>query len=250
MKEIILSKLSEIEEQEEVKILFACESGSRAWGFHSTDSDYDVRFIYLRKPSWYLSIEDKRDVIELPVNEVLDINGWDLKKALKLFRSSNSIIFEWLQSPIIYRSAARFAPDLFFHRHQYYSPRSGMHHYLSLAVNSYQELQQPVFKIKKCFYALRPILAACWIARNNECPPMEFKILRTLVDDSNIDKRIDQLLEIKRKMDEKFEVEQDPMLNEFIGQRISFCDAVSKSLEPRQTNADSLNQFFRKTIGL
>src|SRR5262245_32616508 len=102
MKETIIEKLHEIELSQQVQVLFACESGSRAWGFHSIDSDYDVRFVYMHRSDWYLSIEDKKDVIELPVNEVLDISGWDLRKALKLFRSSNSVIYEWLQSPILY----------------------------------------------------------------------------------------------------------------------------------------------------
>ena len=99
MKEHILQVIKQIELKYEVKILFACESGSRAWGLHSKDSDYDVRFIYVHKPSWYLSIDEKRDVIEIPkqdnlsfsVDPLLDMNGWELIKALRLFRKSNAI---------------------------------------------------------------------------------------------------------------------------------------------------------------
>jgi uncharacterized protein len=102
MREVILGKLEWLQEKENMKILFCCESGSRAWGFPSPDSDYDVRFVYIRPQDWYLSTDEKRDVIELPVNEVLDISGWDIRKSLRLSRSTNSVIYEWLQWPIIY----------------------------------------------------------------------------------------------------------------------------------------------------
>jgi len=106
----ILERLAAIEHTELVHILYACESGSRAWGFASPDSDYDVRFIYVRPRDWYLSIdlERRRDVIERPIEGVLDINGWDLRKALQLMRKSNPPLFEWLHSPLVYRAQAEF----------------------------------------------------------------------------------------------------------------------------------------------
>ena len=102
MEQAIKANLAEIEARENVRIVYACESGSRAWGFPSSDSDYDVRFIYLHPLEWYLSIVDKRDVIEDPITGQLDVNGWDLRKALQLFRKSNPPLFEWLNSPIVY----------------------------------------------------------------------------------------------------------------------------------------------------
>ena len=104
----ITSILKEIEARHGVAILYACESGSRGWGFASQDSDYDVRFIYQNPRNWYLSIDEKRDVIELPINDELDINGWDLRKALRLLRKSNPALFEWLSSPIVYRQDEEF----------------------------------------------------------------------------------------------------------------------------------------------
>lgn len=106
MRETILSKLDEIENRENVKILLAVESGSRAWGFASPDSDYDVRFIYVRPKEDYLRLEKTRDVIELPIEGELDINGWDLDKTLRLLRASNPTLFEWFSSPIVYRETA------------------------------------------------------------------------------------------------------------------------------------------------
>ena len=100
----ILVRLNAVEKDEGVKILYACESGSRAWGFPSRDSDYDVRFVYVHPAEWYLSIdlEKKRDVIERPITDQIDLNGWDLRKALGLYRKSNPPLLEWLNSPIVY----------------------------------------------------------------------------------------------------------------------------------------------------
>ena len=109
MKDIILRELKKIEEQENVKIIMAIESGSRAWGFASPDSDYDVRFIYVRKEEDYLKLEKTRDVIEWKLDDVLDINGWDIKKALQLLHNSNPTVFEWCASPIIYWETEEFA---------------------------------------------------------------------------------------------------------------------------------------------
>src|SRR6266540_3954918 len=107
-------RLDEIEANHDVRVAFCCESGSRAWGFASTDSDYDVRFIYVRRPEWYLSIdlEERRDVIETPIEGVWDVNGWDLRKALRLLRKSNPPLFEWLQSPIVYRERSSVAAQM------------------------------------------------------------------------------------------------------------------------------------------
>ena len=100
----ILSRLSSIESAQDVKILYACESGSRAWGFASPDSDYDVRFVYVHKRDWYLSfdVERQRDVIECSIEDDIDCSGWDLRKALQLFARTNGALLEWLNSPIRY----------------------------------------------------------------------------------------------------------------------------------------------------
>jgi predicted nucleotidyltransferase len=134
MREVILEKLDTIEKENNVKILFAIESGSRAWGFASPDSDYDVRFVYAHSEDFYLSIHDRRDVIELPVNEILDIAGWDIRKALRFIGKTNAVIYEWYQSPIIYRKATSFMDDLSLLGNDYFSPRSAMHHYLSMTI--------------------------------------------------------------------------------------------------------------------
>ncbi len=251
MRDTILEKLTAIENEHGVKILYACESGSRAWGFHSPDSDYDVRFIYIHEQDWYLGIEDKKDFIQLPVSNELDIVGYDLRKMLKLFRGSNAKIFEWIQSPVVCRHDENFLPGLRPLIPQYYSSRSGIHHYIGLTRNTLNnDLQDEQVKLKKYFYALRPVLAATWIATNNECPPMEFQHLRAMVADAAIDERIDQLLDQKAKVDESFYVGKDESLNEFVRSKMEYSLSVAASMESKSTDAGALNKFFRKTIGL
>ncbi len=169
MDSIIKDKLKEMEQAYNVKILYACESGSRAWGFASPDSDYDIRFIYVHPKEYYLSVDEQRDVIELPINDLLDINGWGLRKALRLFRKSNGPLYEWLQSPIVYNQDNEFANDIKNLMPSYFSPRATMHHYLSMAKSVFEnDLVGVEVRLKKYFYVLRPILACRWIADRRE----------------------------------------------------------------------------------
>ena len=178
MKSQILSRLHEIEAGENVRIVYACESGSRAWGFPSADSDYDIRFLYVRPMEWYLSIDVKRDVIERPVQDGLDISGWDLKKALRLFCKSNPPLLEWLGSPIVYLEQYSAAESMRGLLPDYYSPTTCLHHYLRMARGNYREyLKGDVVWIKKYFYVLRPILAMNWIERVWGVVPTDFNIL-------------------------------------------------------------------------
>ena len=208
MQEIILEKLKAIEHQFDVRMLYACESGSRAWGFASANSDYDVRFIYVHKSDYYLSIDDLRDVIEVPINDLLDINGWELRKALRLFRKSNAPLYEWLQSPIVYAAEPTFVMEMKALMSTYFSLRAGMHHYLSMAKGVFEnELSGERVKLKKYFYALRPILAAKWIADMKTIPPMDFESLRVLMP-GRISTVVDELLSIKVKVDESFMIDK------------------------------------------
>ena len=97
----IAAELTRIEQAYDCEVLLAVESGSRAWGFQSRDSDYDVRFVYVHRPEWYLSVDLdlRRDVIEKPITDELDISGWDIRKTLRLFAKSNPPLLEWLGSP-------------------------------------------------------------------------------------------------------------------------------------------------------
>lgn len=173
MRERIDSLLTEIEQKYAVKILYACESGSRAWGFASPDSDYDVRFLYLHPTNWYLSISDRRDVIEYINDGVLDINGWDLRKALSLLWKSNAPLREWLSSPIVYRvDEVAFAPIKVL-AEKHLLPEPMCHHYLGMAQKGLLSLQEGAgVKLKTYLYMLRPLLCCRWILTSQTQPPM------------------------------------------------------------------------------
>ena len=204
MNEKIVLRLREIENEEKVKVLYACESGSRAWGFPSKDSDFDVRFIYLHPVEWYLSIRKKRDVIERPIDDNLDLSGWDLQKALLLFRKSNPPLMEWLVSPIIYLEDYSISSQMRSLAAEYYSPIACTYHYIHMAQGNNREyLEGDRVWLKKYFYVLRPILAVQWIEQGLGVVPTEFDALVVkLIREPDLKKDIDQLIHLKRLGDE------------------------------------------------
>jgi predicted nucleotidyltransferase len=249
MKQEILERLEKLEQEHGVSILYACESGSRAWGFASTDSDYDVRFIYARPASAYLSLIEKKDVIGLPVNEVLDIGGWDLRKALQLFFKSNAPLYEWLQSPVVYRSGTSLWEELKTLMPQFFSPRAACHHYLSMAHNTFTaDLQETEVRLKKYFYALRPLLAMLWILEKEEVPPMEFPKLRTIVGDSDWQMAVNALLEQKRWADERAVIKPVPQLQQWITRTLEWGKGEADAVAPRTGDISILDELFRKHI--
>jgi len=154
----INNQLAELKERKQIKILFAVESGSRAWGFPSPDSDYDIRIIYMHEPDWYLSINDKKDTIDYFHGELLDVNGWDIRKTLRLLRKSNATPFEWAQSPIIYEEEGNFRSNLLDLAKQFFQPRHNVNHYKGIAKNNYlSKTESKDIKLKKLFYVIRPI---------------------------------------------------------------------------------------------
>ncbi len=220
----IQSSLDDIIAQDNVRILLAIESGSRAWGFSSKDSDYDVRFIYSRPIDAYLRISDMRDVIELPIVDDLDINGWDLKKSLRLLLISNPPILEWLSSPIIYRQdpiieILRDAAKDFF------DPVSTSYHYLSMAVKNHKHLQADLVSRKKYLYVLRPLFCIEWIMNNHTIPPMLFtKLVESSLCNSGdvvVVNAIKQLLIDKKNGKELDKQPRISVLDTFIEKRLS-----------------------------
>ncbi|MCT4596852.1 MAG: nucleotidyltransferase domain-containing protein [Vallitalea sp.] len=251
MKDIILQKLKDIEKEHQVKILYAVESGSRGWGFESKDSDYDVRFIYIHKPEWYLSIKDKRDVIELPINDLLDINGWDLTKTLVLFKKSNPTLLEWLSSPIIYGEKTNLINELKELLKDYFSSKSCIYHYLHMAKGNYREyLKGEEVKIKKYFYVLRPIMACMWTEKYGTQPPMLFEELMSgLILDSQLLDEIDKLLIIKRSGMEMDKQKRVNVINEFLEEKIAYYSEYVKMLNVQSNkDIDTLDELFRNTL--
>lgn len=249
MNGLIQEKLAEIEKKENIRILHAVESGSRAWGFPSPDSDYDVRFIYVRPPEFYLKLEKTRDVIELPINNMLDINGWDLNKALQLLHSSNPTLFEWMSSPVIYRQT-EFIDQLRPIMDQYFSCKSGLYHYLSMAERNYKEfLQSDEVKIKKYFYVLRPVLACKWILRKRNKPPMLFAELVESELEENLKHAVQQLLDLKMNAPEVKTVRRVNEINDYIVKTIDELKLEIATF-PAEHRADwaPLNQLFLQTL--
>ncbi|HWK03821.1 MAG TPA: nucleotidyltransferase domain-containing protein [Puia sp.] len=250
MREAIDQQIRDIERNNQVVVLFACESGSRAWGFASPDSDYDVRFIYAQPLNNYISIRERKDSIELPVNEVLDVNGWDIRKALQLFLKSNATLYEWLQSPIVYKEKSNFSQELRDLMPSFFSHRAGCHHYLAMARNTFEnDLQGEQVKLKKYFYALRPLLACLWIIENRSVPPMEFGKLRTLVTDQNWNEAVDRLLEQKKVANEKDFISPVTSLQQWIEKTVVYCKEQSDAIEPVKHDIALLDVLFRKYIG-
>ena len=248
MQERIQKKLTAIETENNVRILFAIESGSRGWGFSSADSDYDVRFVYVRKLADYISFNPPRDVIEIPVDKVLDINGWDLQKTLKLGIKSNAVIWEWLQSPIVYRENRETMAKIRQVLDPFFSMKKSAHHYFSMFKAMADALAEPRIKVKKYFYILRPLLALKWIVERNGIPPMTFGELRRLITGRDeLKEVIDRLLKLKRSSYEADEIEADPTIHRFIKVE---RDKLEQSLENLPVAGGDVAQLDRLFLNL
>lgn len=251
MFEEIKKELARIERESDIKILLAVESGSRAWGFASTDSDWDVRFIYIHRLDWYLKIDDLKDSQETMLPDDLDFAGWELKKALKLFRKSNPPMLEWLRSPIIYLEQFSTAETLREMSENYFNPKSCMYHYLSMAKNNFREfLQKDSVKSKKYFYVLRPVLACDWIRNENSFPPMEFQdLVDSEVKDEKVKFEIAELLKRKMAGEELKEEPKIEILNEFLESKIEFYKTYVEQIEPNdKPQTELLDELFKETI--
>lgn len=246
----IVSALSQIEAERGVRVLFAVESGSRAWGFASPDSDYDVRFVYVHPVEHYLSIRDRRDVIEAELPGDLDLAGWDLRKALSLLAKSNPSLHEWLSSPIVYRRDEAFMAEFVPLAGAWLSPEALLKHYMSMAKTNWNAyLQGETVARKKYLYVLRPVLAARWIERGLGAPPMLFSELRAAtLDDPRVDAALDRLLADKAKNVEMSLAPRDEILHGFLGPEIERLRSLSLEPKKRPDEAE-LDAFFRKWIG-
>ena len=251
MEALIKEKLHEIELRENCRILLAVESGSRAWGFASPDSDYDVRFIYARPKESYSRLDRVRDVIEVPINDELDINGWDVDKALRLLHKSNPTVFEWFSSPIIYQTsdfADQFKPIM----RKYFSSKSGLWHYLHMAEGNYREfLKGDMVKAKKYFYVLRPILACRWILEKGTPPPMLFSELMESQLDEALKETVYELLDLKMNAQEVKMIPRIDVLNAYLDRSISEVKEMIERLPKEQTHEwEELNELFLSVLEL
>ena len=252
IKQEIQGRIKQAEAEHDVRVLYAVESGSRAWGFASQNSDYDVRFIYVRPKNWYLSVdlEQKRDVIEYEITDEIDLNGWDLKKTLQLFAKSNPAIIEWLQSPVIYLENGAFAAEARALLQDMYSIEKGIYHYKNMATRNYLNyLKDGIVPLKKYFYALRPLLAIRWIERHRAPAPIEFGKLRQLIPvGSNLEAEIAKLLARRQNSREQELIPAVPELNTFIETELERLKNIQIPKTARRSHWESLNSLFRKNL--
>lgn len=245
--------LRAIEERHGVRILFAIESGSRAWGFPSPDSDYDVRFVYAHPYAWYLSLGQRRDVIERPITGDLDIAGWDLRKAMGLLLKPNPVLLEWLDSPIRYRWRSEPTMALADLSGTVAHHRACWHHYRRLATrhrSTYVDGRDRV-PVKKYFYLLRPVLALRWMRLiPGTPPPMRFQDLMAGTDlPSPVIDRLHRLVALKARTRELGEEPHDPVFDALVEAELTHADRPPASVAPRPaTTIDDANALFRDLL--
>jgi predicted nucleotidyltransferase len=248
----ISRRLAKVEAEEGVRILLAVESGSRAWGFPSPDSDFDVRFVYCRPQDWYFSVdlEEKRDVLEYAISDDIDLNGWDVRKALRLLARSNPTIVEWLQSPIQYLARGRFREAALELLARVYAPASGIHHYRSMAKTNYRGyLKAELVPLKKYFYALRPLLAIRWIEHHRSPPPIEFqRLLAALEHRADLMAEVEALLEKKKAAAEMELAPARQALNEYIEKELARLEGFSREPPGATAKLDAASALFRSLV--
>ncbi|KUG08794.1 nucleotidyltransferase domain-containing protein [Solirubrum puertoriconensis] len=247
----IQAELSRLEQNQHIRILYACESGSRGWGFASSDSDYDVRFIYCHPAYWYLRLDEERDSLNLPISDELDLSGWELRKALKLLRGSNAALLEWLQSPVIYQEAHDFRTRIEALLPACYNPAAALHHYLGLVRRGVEDdLVGEQVRLKRLFYALRSALALRWVRQQpGQVPPMAFGQLRALLP-PELAPEVDELLLRKAAANEKTTAPTPKSLAYFIEGEYEVAQAVRTTLRPehRSDATSPLNELFQHLI--
>jgi predicted nucleotidyltransferase len=251
MQKRIEDELTAIERTQHVKIIFACEAGSRASGLASKASDYDVRFLYLHPRDWYLSIQEKRDVIEVPVSGTLDISGWDLRKALGLLRKSNPGILEWLQSNIIYSDMPAFTGKIKALAQKTFSQKACMHHYYSMARRNFKDFMKgEEVQIKRYFYVLRPILACLWMEKRRTFPPLDFRfLLQELSLPPSLKLEIEKLIAKKADSPLKARESKNTVVFTFLEEQLSRLEEVLLTVpDSNKDYVNELDELFRMAL--
>ncbi|WP_018247658.1 nucleotidyltransferase domain-containing protein [Orenia marismortui] len=247
----IISKLRDIEEENNIRILYAVEAGSRAWGFSSETSDYDIRFIYVHPIEWYLSIEEKEDYIDLQINNSIDLHGWDLQKTLKLFRKSNPSILEWLHSSSIYIENSTLIDRLRRLSRDYFSPKALLYHYLNMAKANYKKyLGENKINLKKYLYIIMPLLACSYIKNKKKIPVMNFyNLMNSELNNSLLLEEISSLL-IQKKSDKyNKEILRLDIIDDFLETQINYYQEYVLKVEGKDPiDYNCLDKLFQKSL--
>lgn len=251
MNDRINERLSELEDEHRFRIIYACESGSRAWGFASEDSDYDVRFVFVWPKERYLGISGVSDGFDLGVDEeLIDLSGWDLRKSLRLFMKSNGALLEWLHGPIVYREDAELMARWRGLVADTFCPKSNAAHYGGLAKNIWMGIAEgSSTTAKKYLYALRAVLAAQFVIAHGKPAPVRFAELLDGVEIApEIRTQIDAMVEEKAGGNESDGIARASALDEFLFTGIDETAALVDGLERRQRSSEPLDAFFLSTF--
>lgn len=247
MKQNILNQLKHIEQTKGVEVLYAVESGSRAWGFASPDSDYDIRFIYKHELDYYLSLWDKPDTIEFMTTDDLDGSGWDLRKTVKLLAKSNAPLLEWLYSPVVYYENEAFTTQMRDLVKDCFSPIATLHHYLGTTKKFMEACQADEVKLKSYFYALRTALAGKWIIENNSFPPVDFMELLPIAP-QNIQEKVKELMHIKANQNESYLHPKEEIITNFLLETMEFNEKHASGLGSGKKMSEELDKEFKIII--
>lgn len=250
-QERISTELGKLAQQRNIKILLACETGSRAWGFPSPDSDYDIRLIYSHSRDWYLSLKESKDTLEIMLDgNELDITGWDLRKSLRLLSKSNAALLERIQSPIIYSCDEKFLQEIKTRSANHYSRIAGMYHYLSMAQNCLDEIDRnSTFKLKKFFYGLRTAAACKWIIEKDQTPPIVFmELVSGLGIEKNLIDRFKELITLKATVSESYFHKGESQIFSLIDGWLEEAKQKANDLPAAKGRLTDLNNFFINTI--
>jgi len=252
MKEAIKAQLKKLAHDREIRILLAIESGSRAWGFPSPDSDFDVRIIYAHKPAWYWSIDNHKDTFSYFEGKLLDFSGWELRKVLRLVKRSNMSPAEWMQSPIVYQEENGFRDKLAGLVAHYFSPYHTVNHYRGIAKNSFTSISNggEKIKLKKLFYVIRPLLAARYVIHHKKVPPMNIFPLLDEINGNSMKNRIIELIALKETVDEGYFYEMETDVLHFIQNLIAEVDQLVLPKEKKEQDGEPLNAYFRELINV
>lgn len=251
IEQAIDAAIDAVEAQHGVRVLYAAESGSRAWGFASPDSDYDVRFLYALPLAGYLAVGELRDVIEAMLPRDIDLSGWELRKALRLLAAGNATLPEWLGSPIVYRQDADFTPRLRELAAAYFRPAKALFHYLGTARTTWRDhLSEPQVRLKKVFYALRPLMACRWIEHARSVPPTAFAPLVAAAWVSDGERAmIDALYAAKVRASEADRTPLPAELAAWLEEQLAYYERIGPSLATRgEADTAPLDALLRETV--
>ncbi len=251
IRQTILRRLDTIESEHSIRILYAVETGSRAWDFASLNSDYDVRFIYANTRDWYLTLKEGHDVLETPIVDDLDIQGWDIRKALRLFAKSNPPLNEWLVSPHIYLENGIFAPRLRQLTSEYYSPKSAAYHYLHMAQHEYRSdfYKGPEVILKKYLYIVRPLLNILWIRDRQTVPPISMiEVMNGAEMPDDAQAAVLSIVEKKRAGLELGKGSKIPVLDRYLEALFIQAEVFCAGAQARKIGTQALDQLFREVL--